>query len=85
MFPDRNRQPGPGFQPPNGRRMQQPPIPFRQPPQIPNALSADAAADGTKQTAGTSRASRFPGSFHHTAAAGNAASKERRAIVKDTR
>ncbi|MDF9760546.1 hypothetical protein OKW24_002319 [Peribacillus simplex] len=36
MFPDRNRQPGPGFQPPNGRRMQQPPIPFRQPPQIPN-------------------------------------------------
>ncbi|MGG4264259.1 VrrA/YqfQ family protein [Peribacillus simplex] len=36
MFPDRNRQPGPGFQPPNGRRMQQPSIPFRQPPQIPH-------------------------------------------------
>ena len=36
MFPDRNRQPGPGFQPPNGRRMQQPPAPFRQPRQIPH-------------------------------------------------
>ncbi|WP_350299493.1 VrrA/YqfQ family protein [Peribacillus frigoritolerans] len=35
MFPNRNRQPGPGFQPPNGRRMQQHPAPFRQSPQIP--------------------------------------------------
>ncbi|MBT2645970.1 hypothetical protein J7E52_04380 [Bacillus sp. ISL-34] len=34
MFPNRNRQPGPGFQPPNGRRMQQQPAPFRQSPQI---------------------------------------------------
>ncbi|WP_285768937.1 VrrA/YqfQ family protein [Peribacillus sp. SI8-4] len=31
MFPDRSRQPGPGFGPPRGRRMQQPPAPFRQP------------------------------------------------------
>ncbi|MCK1982137.1 MULTISPECIES: YqfQ family protein [Peribacillus] len=36
MFPNRNRQPGPGFQPPNGRRMQQHPAPFRQSPQIPH-------------------------------------------------
>ncbi|CAH0229172.1 MULTISPECIES: YqfQ family protein [Peribacillus] len=36
MFPNRNRQPGPGFQPPNGRRMQQHPAPLRQSPQIPH-------------------------------------------------
>ncbi|CAH0257358.1 VrrA/YqfQ family protein [Peribacillus simplex] len=36
MFPNNNRQPGPGFQPPNGRRMQQHPAPFRQSPQIPH-------------------------------------------------
>ncbi|MFF2456629.1 VrrA/YqfQ family protein [Peribacillus simplex] len=36
MFPNRNRQPGPGFQPPNGRGMQQQPAPFRQPRQIPH-------------------------------------------------
>ncbi|WP_375089549.1 VrrA/YqfQ family protein [Peribacillus sp. RS7] len=36
MFPDRNRQFGPGFQPPNGRRMQQLPAPFRQTPQPPH-------------------------------------------------
>lgn len=36
MFPNRNRQPGPGFQPPNGRRMQQHPAPFGQSRQIPH-------------------------------------------------
>ncbi|MFJ8067753.1 VrrA/YqfQ family protein [Peribacillus sp. NPDC096447] len=36
MFPNRNRQTVPGFQPPNGRRMQQHPAPFRQSPQIPH-------------------------------------------------
>ncbi|MGE7879555.1 VrrA/YqfQ family protein [Peribacillus muralis] len=38
MFPDRNRQPGPGFGPPRGRRMQQPPAPFRQPTHMPQAF-----------------------------------------------
>ncbi|MFE0503361.1 VrrA/YqfQ family protein [Peribacillus butanolivorans] len=39
MFPGRNRPPGPGFQPPNGRRMPQPPGPFRGPQQQnPNAF-----------------------------------------------
>lgn len=38
MFPDRNRQPGPGFGPPRGRRMQQPPVPFRQPTPMPQAF-----------------------------------------------
>ncbi|MDO7488120.1 VrrA/YqfQ family protein [Peribacillus frigoritolerans] len=36
MFPNRNRQPGPGFPPPYGRRRQQHPAPFRQSPQIPH-------------------------------------------------
>ncbi|MGE7605510.1 VrrA/YqfQ family protein [Peribacillus frigoritolerans] len=36
MFPNRNRQPGPSFPPPNGRRRQQSPAPFRQSPQIPH-------------------------------------------------
>ncbi|MGE7601198.1 VrrA/YqfQ family protein [Peribacillus sp. NPDC097675] len=38
MFPDRNRPPGPGFQQPNGRRMQ-PPGPFWGPQQPPNNFS----------------------------------------------
>lgn len=36
MFPNRNRQPGPGFPPPNGRRRQHPPAPFMQSPQFPH-------------------------------------------------
>ncbi|MCK1991532.1 hypothetical protein GW626_14395 [Peribacillus muralis] len=38
MFQDRNRQPGPGFGPPRGRRMQQPPTPYRQQMQMPQAF-----------------------------------------------
>ena len=50
MFPDRNRPPGPGFQQPNGRRLQ-PPGPFRG-PQQPNNNSFPPMRMGQQRSQG---------------------------------